>query len=139
MFDHRFRGERGALSLCFWRRSMSWLRHLALLALAVALCAGCQSPDPPPDPDEFADAAQKRVSEFVVRARANPQDAPQDLALLMESLDSYAEQHQGGYVQLRDTAQKLQTLYANNGGRTDIDATLSELETEAKGLKNASE
>ena len=57
----------------------------------------------------------------------------------MESLDSYADQHQGGYVQLRDTAQKLQTLYANNGGRTDIDATLSELETEAKGLKNASE
>jgi hypothetical protein len=118
---------------------MSWMKPLALFALIVVLCPGCQSHDPPPDPDEFADAAQKRVQAFVEAARQNSQDAPQQLSLLMESLDSYAEQHQGAYVQLRDTAQDLQTLYANDGSRTDIEAKLNELDTQAKELKNSSD
>ena len=112
--------------------------RLPAAALCVALLSlpGCGGPAtaPPPDAAAVSSGARTLVEQFVQKARANPNAAVGDLAVLMESLDSYATAHAGPFVELRDTAKELQDLLAKPASKPEIDAQLDKLLAKAQAL-----
>ena len=72
---------------------------------------------------------QTRVYEFITLAEKSPAKAPADLAMLKESLDAYAQDFGGGFIQLRDAASELERLYASSAGKSEIDAQLKTLKS----------
>jgi hypothetical protein len=110
--------------------------------LATALCvsllslSGCGGPAtaPPPEAAVVGSGAKALVEQFVQNARANPAAAAGELSVLMESLDSYAAQQAGPFVELRDTARELQGLLAKPASKPEIDAQLDKLLAKAQAL-----
>lgn len=111
---------------------------ISCLAGTVLMVGGCGSPsDAPPSEAQQATRAKQIVVDFTAQARKKPAQAPQQLNVLLEALDAYAANHGGPYVQLRDTAKELQTLYTNKADKADIEKKLAELEQQANTLPGA--
>lgn len=114
--------------------------HSRLLAAAVCVTLlslpGCGGPAtaPPPDAAAVGTGARTLVEEFVQKARANPNAAAGDLAVLMESLDSHAVAQAGPFVELRDTGKELQDLFAKPASKPEIDVQLDKLLAKAQAL-----
>ncbi|QDT26253.1 hypothetical protein Enr10x_15540 [Gimesia panareensis] len=98
---------------------------LALFIFTVSLPA-CGGPPsmPPPTDSEQSEVAQKSIDDFIAAARKEPKQAAQKLSILMESLEAYASEFQGPYVELRDEAKKLLDMYQNSAAKEKIDAQL---------------
>ena len=97
--------------------------------------AGCGGDSPPPlTEQETSSVAQQSVTEFAATARKQPAQAPQRLTVLMESLDSYAQNEGGPYETLRDRGKELLELYNRKAPQAEIDAKLNEFEQAAQTL-----
>lgn len=105
---------------------------------SVVMLGGCGGPsDAPPTESQQATQAKQIVVDFTAQARKKPAQAPQQLDVLLEALDAYAANDGGPYVQLRDTAKELQTLYTNKADKPEIEKKLAELEQQANALPGA--
>ncbi len=52
----------------------------------------------------------------------------------MESAEAYASEYEGPYIQLRDTAKELQSLYQSSAAKDKIEAQLDALKQQAESL-----
>ena len=55
----------------------------------------------------------------------------------MESLDAYASEYEGPYIELRDAAKELLSLYQSSAAKDKIDAQLEVLQQKASALSTA--
>lgn len=106
---------------------------LLLCALFPVGCGGGQSV-PPPSDTEIGQMAKTRVAEFVQKTKTQPKAAASNLALLLESLDAFASQYGGPYVELRDTAKQLQGMYQRKASKQEIEGQLGKLTQQADAL-----
>lgn len=108
---------------------------LALFIFTVSL-AGCGGPPttPPATDSEQSEVAQKSIDDFIAAAKKQPKEAAQNLSILMESLEAYASEFQGPYVELRDEAKKLLDMYQNSAARDKVDAQLDVLKQKSDAL-----
>ena len=103
--------------------------------LMTTVLTACGGPSAPPQAEHTRnEVAKKSVEEFVASARKSPKTAAQDLSVLMESLEAYASEFQGPYIQLRDTAKELQSLYQSSAAKDKIEAQLDALKQQAESL-----
>ncbi|MCA9004787.1 MAG: hypothetical protein KDA70_05890 [Planctomycetaceae bacterium] len=114
------------------------LAGIAMLLLASTILAACGSPSaPPPTDSQKSDVAKKSVDDFVAAAKKKPKEAAQNLTILMESLDAYANEFEGPYIELRDAAKELLSLYQSSAAKDKIDAQLEVLQQKANSLASA--
>lgn len=114
------------------------LVYTGLLLLTITWFTGCGGPSaPPPSDAQKSEVAQKTVEEFIASAKKNPKAAPQNLSILMESLEAYANEYEGPYVELRDAAQELATLYQNSADKGKISTQLEVLQQKSAALSSA--
>ncbi|MCR9230768.1 MAG: hypothetical protein NXI29_07120 [bacterium] len=108
---------------------------LALFLFTVSL-TGCGGPPstPPPSDTEKSEMVQKSIDEFIASAKKQPKAAAQNLSILMESLESYATEFEGPYIEVRDEAKKLQELYQSSAAKDKIAAQLEVLKQKASSL-----
>jgi hypothetical protein len=107
------------------------------IAWIVCLClfsVGCSDTAAPPQTNEIATMAQSQVQSFVESANQQPRRAAAELDMMMESLDAYANDFGGEFVQLRDTAAQLKELYASEASQSELESQLEKLLTEANAL-----
>lgn len=111
---------------------------LALIMITCTLtgCGGRES-SPPPSQNEQSEMAQKSIDEFIASAKKSPKTAAQNLTILMESLDAYASEYGGPYIELRDAAKELLSLYQSSAAKDKIDAQLEVLQQKASALSSA--
>ncbi|WP_417388207.1 hypothetical protein [Gimesia sp.] len=111
---------------------------MAVLLLFSSVLTGCGAPSsPPPTETQKSDVAKKSVDEFVAAAKKKPKEAAQNLTILMESLDAYANEYEGPYIELRDAAKELLSLYQSSAAKDKIDAQLEVLQQKANALASA--
>ncbi|QDT90325.1 hypothetical protein [Gimesia algae] len=124
--------KKNSLGLC--RR----LICLAMLLLFSPILTGCGAPSaPPPSETQKSEVAKKSIDEFVAAAKKSPKTAEKDLTILMESLDAYASEYEGPYIDLRDAAKELLSLYQSSAAKDKIDAQLEVLQQKANALSSA--
>ncbi|QDV49690.1 hypothetical protein [Gimesia fumaroli] len=105
------------------------------LVLLMTVLTACGGPAAAPQAEHTRnEVAQKSVEEFVASAKKNPKNAAQNLSVLMESLEAYASEYEGPYIQLRDTAKELQSLYQSSAAKDKIEAQLDALKQQAESL-----
>lgn len=110
----------------------------AMMLLFSSVLTGCGAPSaPPPTETQKSEVAKKSVDEFIVAAKKSPKTAAEQLAILMESLESYASEYQGPYIELRDAAKELLSLYQSSAAKDKIDAQLEVLQQKANALSAA--
>ncbi|MEN6498589.1 MAG: hypothetical protein ABFD16_30155 [Thermoguttaceae bacterium] len=107
---------------------------LLLCALFLAGCGTGGPTAPPPSDTEIGQMAKTRVAEFVQKTKTQPKAAASNLALLLESLDAFAAQYGGPYVELRDTAKQLQGMYQRKASKQEIEGQLGKLTQQADAL-----
>lgn len=107
---------------------------LLLGALFLAGCGGGGPSAPPPSDTELGQMAKTRVNAFVEKAKARPATAASELALLLESLEAFAADRSGPYVELRDTAKQLQAMYQRKAPKQEIEGQLQKLTQQAAAL-----
>lgn len=115
----------------FGKRSLHCFT-LVLLTTIVTACGGTSAP--PQAESTRNEIAKKSVEEFIASAKKRPKSAAQNLSVLMESLDAYASEYEGPYIQLRDTAKELQSLYQSSAAKDKIEAQLEALKQQAASL-----
>lgn len=103
--------------------------------LLLVFSLGCNSDSaPPPAEAEIGQQAKAQINQFVEQARTQPKTAPERLSILMESLQSYASQYEGPYVELHATAQELHAMYQRSAGADEIKQQLDKLSQQAAAL-----
>jgi len=111
----------------------------AALMLLTTTLTGCGGPSaPPPSETQKSEVAQKSIEAFIASATKNPKGAAQELSILMESLEAYASEYQGPYIELRDAAKELQSLYQSSASKDKIQAQLDVLKQKAAALSAGS-
>ena len=111
----------------------------SVLFLLTVVFTGCGGPSaPPPSESQKSEIAQKSVEAFIVSAKKKPKSAAQELSVLMESLDAYASEYEGPYIELRDSAKELLSLYQSSAAKDKIRAQLDVLKQKAGALSAAS-
>ncbi|HAH49540.1 hypothetical protein [Gimesia sp.] len=114
------------------------LACFAMLLLFSSVLTGCGGPSaPPPSETQKSEVAKKSIDDFVAAAKKSPRTAAQDLTILMESLDAYASEYGGPYIELRDAAKELLALYQSSAAKDKIDAQLEVLQQKANALSSA--
>ena len=112
-------------------------RVFALLCLVLACTLGCGptgNRGPAPDLSMMSKSVSDAVNDFVAQAKKSPAQAPQKLAILMESLEADARDFGAGFVTVRDAAQELKSLYERKAPTAEIDAQLDKLKAQADAL-----
>ncbi len=100
------------------------LLHLAFALFVSATLAGCGGPGTAPAPaqSEVAQAVQSRVTSLLEFLKKSPKNAAQEIAIARESLESYATNHKGKFVDVAEAAKELQGLYENKAPAAQIEA-----------------
>ena len=101
--------------------------------LAFAGCGGPES-SPPPELTAMIQSTQYAVDDFVTMAKQKPKAAPEQLDILLESLEARASEHKGGFATVRDEALALKALYEKSAPKAEIDAQLDKLKETAMAL-----
>lgn len=112
-------------------------KRASLLLLCALFLTGCDSgipTVPPPSDTEIGQMAKTRVNGFVQKAKAQPAKAASELTLLLESLEAFAHDQGGPYVELRDTAKQLQAMYQRKAPKQEIEGQLDKLAHQAATL-----
>lgn len=107
---------------------------LLLCALILTGCGDGVPTVPPPSDAEMGQMAKTRINEFIQKAKSRPATAASDLALLLESLEAFANDRSGPYVELRDTAKELQGMYQRKAPKQEIEGQLQKLAQQAAAL-----
>ncbi len=111
----------------------------SILILFTTALTGCGGPSaPPPSESKKSEVAQKSIDEFITSAKKSPKSAAQNLSIMIESLDAYANEYQGPYIDLRDSAKELQSLYQSAASKDKIQAQLDVLKQKADALSAGS-
>lgn len=111
----------------------------SVLLLLTIVFTGCGGPAaPPPSESQKSEVAQKSVEAFIASAKKKPKNAAQELSILMESLDAYASEYEGAYIELRDSAKALLSLYQSSASKDKIQAQLDVLKQKADALSSTS-
>ena len=105
---------------------------LIMITFTATGCGGRES-SPPPTETEKSKVAQKSIDDFAA-AKKSPKQAAQNLSILMESLEAYASEYEGPYIELRDAAKELLSLYQSSAAKDKIDAQLEVLQQKASAL-----
>ncbi len=114
------------------------LACIAMLLLFSSVLPGCGGPSaPPPSETQKSEVAKKTIDDFVAAAKKSPKMAAQNLTILMESLDAYANDYAGPYIELRDAAKELLSLYQSSAAKDKINAQLEVLQQKANALSTA--
>ncbi len=109
--------------------------YYAMILLMTLLISGCGgSSAAPSTATEKSQMATKSIEQFVVAAKKRPKAAAQNLTVLMESLDAYANDHSEPFVELRNTAQELLSLYQGAAAKEKIKMQLELLQQKAAAL-----
>tara|TARA_R110002074_G_scaffold228492_2_gene400175 strand:+ start:26 stop:403 length:378 start_codon:yes stop_codon:yes gene_type:complete len=106
---------------------------LIMITFTATGCGGRES-SPPPTETEKSKVAQKSIDDFIAAAKKSPKQAAQNLSILMESLEAYASEYEGPYIELRDAAKELLSLYQSSAAKDKIDAQLEVLQQKASAL-----
>lgn len=111
----------------------------SILFLFTTALTGCGGPSaPPPSETTKSEVAQKSIDEFIASAKKSPKSATQNLSILIESLDAYASEYQGPYIELRDAAKELSSLYQSAASKDKIQAQIDVLKQKADALSGGS-
>lgn len=111
----------------------------SVLLLFTIVFTGCGGPAaPPPSESQKSEVAQKSIEAFIASAKKKPKNAAQELSILMESLDAYASEYEGPYIELRDSAKTLLSLYQSSASKDKIQAQLDVLKQKADALSSTS-
>jgi hypothetical protein len=90
-----------------------------------------------PAANEVAKAVQFQVDPFIENARKSPKTAPEELTIMLESLDSYAQSQGEAFAELNDTAKELKAMYDRKAPKAEIDAQLDKLKAQSDALGTA--
>ncbi|WP_166827001.1 hypothetical protein [Thalassoroseus pseudoceratinae] len=104
-----------------YRLTLNWSCLLGMLCL---LAVGCGESAPPPAADEQAKQVRQQINAFMESAQRSPRTAAQELAVMRESLDAYAENASGEtaetYQAIADTAKELEAAYQSGASSDKI-------------------
>ena len=75
--------------------------------------------------------AKQRIDGFVETSLKNPKQAKVDLEILMESLDSYARDYDGKFVELRDLAKASVPEVEKAKTKLELEAVLAKIQNKA--------
>lgn len=105
--------------------SLRWIAP----GLLLILLAGCgRESSPPPSVSQVATTAKERLDGFVEAALKNPKQAGDQLTILLESLDAYAKEYGGGFVELRDMAKAMVPEVKNAKNKLELEGMLGKLQ-----------
>lgn len=105
---------------------------LLLLTSVLTACGGATAP--PPSETARNESVKKSIDEFIAKAKKSPKTAAQNLTVLMESLDAYASEFEGPYIEVRDSAKELLSLYQSSAAKDKIEAQLEVLQQQVNAL-----
>jgi hypothetical protein len=111
--------------------------RVGLLLAVVALVAGCSSGEvtaPPATGNEMVAESKARTEAFVTKARQNPQAAPAELQMLIETLEGSASQTGEATAPLISAAKELQALYQKSAPKAQTDEQLQKVADAAAAL-----
>lgn len=105
--------------------SRRWITP-GLLLITLAGCGGESTP--PPTVSQIATTAKERLDGYVESALKNPKQAGDQLTVLLESLDGYAKEYGGGFVELRDMAKAMVPEVQKAKNKLELEGILAKLQ-----------
>ncbi len=110
---------------------ISRLTSNCILGLFCLIVIGCGDSAPPPAPDEQANQVRQQISAFMESAQRSPRTAAQELSILRESLDAYAEnatsENAETYKGIAETAKELEAAYQSGASSDKIQQLFDKL------------
>jgi NADH:ubiquinone oxidoreductase subunit 3 (subunit A) len=82
---------------------------------------------------------RKLIDQFAEMAESRPGDVPDELPILLESLEARAEDEGERFAEARDAAKELQGMYERSAREAEVNEQLNRLKEEATALTTAVE
>lgn len=100
--------------------------------LLIVLLAGCGGESTPaPTTAQIGTAVKERFDSFVETALKNPKQAATEMTILMESLDAYARDYGGAFVELRDMTKAAIPEVQKAKNKLELEGILGKLQAKA--------
>lgn len=108
-----------------------------IVLLCFTLCGCGKKTSPPPEQNEIANQAKALVKDFVESTKANPKNAANDAAILLESLEALANDFGEPYVALLEQGRVVEQKYQSKAPKAEIEAELAKLQELASGTASS--
>lgn len=117
---------------------MHVVKSAKVLFVVAGLClvSGCSggAAGPETKQSDIGATAKNSINEFVDGAKRQPAAAAEQLKVLIESLDSYADKHGDQFTVVRDKAKELLTAYGPPLDQAKVNTGLEKLKQESAKL-----